>query len=380
MPDVRPLHVGKFVPPPYAGVEAHVDTLLRALLPEVEGTLVAAESPQPPGPGEASPPYRLLTAKAYGKFSSATLSPGVLGLARGELASRRCNLLHIHAPNPWGDLAALRCPDDVPLVMTWHSDILRQRKLMKAYQFVQRRALARADRIVVFTPKHYESSAQLHQLDLGAKIALVPIGIDFDRLGQEFASPETSAMLGEFSRGRPTILTVGRHVYYKGYEYLLGAMARLRGDAVLIMVGTGTLTEALKKQADDLGIRERVLFLGEIGNAGLVSAFHHCDLFCLPSIARTEAFGIASAEAMACGKPTVVCELGNGVNYLNQAGRTGLTVPPRDPGALADALGTLVSDEGLRLRMGASARDWARGEFSVAAMKLGMMSLYESLQ
>lgn len=375
MPDLRPLHIGKFVPPPYAGVEAHVDTLLRALQPEVQGTLVAAESPQ----GPVRPPYRLLTARAYGKLSSATLSPGVLPLALRELAARRCNLLHVHAPNPWGDFAALRCPRDVPVVMTWHSDILRQRRLMKAYRFVQRAALARADRIVVFTPKHYESSGQLHQLDVSSKLALVPIGIDFDRLAPARASAETSATLREFAGGRPTVLTVGRHVYYKGYEYLLRAFARLRVEAVLVMVGTGLLTEALKAQAAELGIGARVLFLGEIGDAGLASAFHQCDVFCLPSIEQTEAFGIASAEAMACGKPTVVCELGNGVNYLNQAGRTGLTVPPRDPVALADALETLLDDAGLRARMGACARDWARGEFSVDAMKRGMIRLYESL-
>lgn len=378
MPDLRPLHVGKFVPPPYAGVEAHVDTLLRALLPEVQGTLVAAESPQP-RPGDPRPPYRLLTAKGYGKFASATLSPGVLGLVRTELAARRCNLLHIHAPNPWGDLATLRCPADVPVVMTWHSDILRQRNLMKVYRFIQQRALARADRIVVYTPKHYESSGQLHQLDLGSKIAFVPIGIDFERLAPRFASPETSALLNDFARDRPTILTVGRHVYYKGYEYLLQAMARLRGEAVLVMIGSGTLSAALKRQAKELGICDRVLFLGEIDDAGLASALHHCDLFCLPSIEQTEAFGIASAEAMACGKPTVVCELGNGVNYLNQADRTSLTVPPRDARALADALDTLVADQALRTRLGRCASERVRGEFSIAAMKRATISLYQSL-
>ncbi len=379
MPIVRPLHIGKFVPPPYAGVEAHVDTLLRTLHPEVPGTLVAGESPQPRRPGEALPPYRLLTARAYGRLSSAVLSPGVLRLTRRELASGRCNLLHVHAPNPWGDFAALQCRSDVPVVMTWHSDILRQRQLMKVYRHVQRRAIARADRIVVFTPKHYESSAQLHQLDIGHKLALVPIGIDFDRLELAHACPEVRAQLDAFARGRPTLLSVGRHVYYKGYPYLLQALARMRGEAVLVMVGTGLLSEALKQQAIDLGVAARVLFLGEIDNAGLVSAFHHCDVFCLPSIEQTEAFGIASAEAMACGKPTVVCELGNGVNYLNQGGHTSLTVPPRDAGALAEALDTLVADTALRLRMGAAAREWVCNEFSLAAMKRGMIALYDSL-
>jgi rhamnosyl/mannosyltransferase len=276
-------------------------------------------------------------------------------------------------------LAALSSPATVPVVMTWHSDIVRQRKLLKIYRTIQRRALERADRIVVYTPKHYESSEQLHQFDLSKKISLVPIGIDFDRLDPRLAREETALALGNLSLGRPVILTVGRHVYYKGYEYLLSAISKLRSDAVLVMVGTGLLTDALKRQADELGIRSRVLFLGEADNASLASAFHHCDVFCLPSIEPSEAFGIASAEAMACGKPTVVCELNNGVNYLNQAGRTGLSVPPRDAAALADALDILLRDDGQRLRMGAAANAWVRSQFSIAAMKDGTTRLYESL-
>jgi glycosyltransferase involved in cell wall biosynthesis len=373
----RPLHIAKFVPPPYAGVEAHADTLLRTLLPEVEGTLVAGEWPTPqPRPPM---PYRVLSARPFGTLGNLPLSPGVVRHAQRELRSGRCNLLHLHAPNPLGDLASLLCERKVPVVMTWHSDIVRQRRLMHVYRPIQRRALRRADRIVVFTPKHYESSEQLHQIDLDARIVPVPIGIDFDRLDPAGADPRTRERIAAFAQGRPVILTVGRHVYYKGYEYLLAAMARLRSDAVLVMVGTGVLSAALERQAQELGLGSHVMFLGETDDAGLVAALHQCDVFCLPSIAPSEAFGIASAEAMACGKPTVVCELGNGVNYLNQAGRTGLTVPPRDVPALADALDLLVADEALRLRLGEAANRWVREQFSMAAMKAGLVAVYRSL-
>jgi rhamnosyl/mannosyltransferase len=156
-------------------------------------------------------------------------------------------------------------------------------------------------------------------------------------------------------------------------------MARLRSDTVLVMIGTGVLTEDLQRQAQEAGIGERVLFMGEVDNAQLASAMHACDFFCLPSIARSEAFGIASAEAMSCGKPTIVCHLGNGVNYLNRDGETSLAVAPRDVAALAEAIDTLALDAGLRARMGARAQGWVHGEFGVAAMKRGMIDLYESL-
>lgn len=376
--DIRPLHIGKFVPPPYAGVEAHVDTLMRSLQPEVQATLLAAESPAGAA-AHAGLPYRLLTARAYGKLASATLSPGVLPLARRELSSGRCNLLHIHAPNPWGDLAALGCARELPVVMSWHSDIVRQRQLMKVYQYIQRGVLRRVDRIIVFTPRHYDCSAQLHQLDVAAKIAYVPMGIDFAGLAPVHADAAMTARLQSWGAGRPLLLTVGRHVAYKGYEHLLAAIARLRSEAVLVMVGAGVLTPALQQQARELGLAQRVLFLGEVERAALVAALHVCDVFALPSIAPSEAFGIASAEAMACGKPTVVCELGNGVNYLNRAGETSLVVPPKEVPALADALDALALDAGLRRRMGSAASAWVRGEFSLEAMKQGTLAVYRSL-
>jgi rhamnosyl/mannosyltransferase len=148
---------------------------------------------------------------------------------------------------------------------------------------------------------------------------------------------------------------------------------------VLVRVGAGVLTPALQQQARELGLAQRVLFLGEVDKAALVAALHACDIFALPSIAPSEAFGIASAEAMACGKPTIVCQLHNGVNYLNQDGVTSLVVPPQQVAALADAVDTLAMDEGMRRRMGSAASAWVRSEFSLDAMKQGTLALYRSL-
>lgn len=376
---IAPLHVAKYVPPPYAGVEGHVDTLLQALLPQVRGTLVAGEGPAHDPAAVASRPYRVLTAQSFGTLASVTMSPAVLRLVRGELRSRRSNLLHIHAPNPWGDVAALACPSDVPVVMTWHSDIVRQRRLMLAYAAVQRRVLDRVDRIVVFTPGHVAGSTQLHQRQVAHKLVQVPIGINFSHLSADKADPGALAQFDAFAAGRPLLLTVGRHVYYKGYSFLLEAMARLRTDTALLMVGSGSLTPMLQEQARTLGLSGRVLFAGEVASPVLAAALQRCDFFCLPSIEPSEAFGIASAEAMACGKPTIVCDLGNGVNYLNQADRTSLAVPPRDVAALADAIDTLARDDILRSAMGQAASAWVRAEFGIDAMRERTLALYREL-
>jgi rhamnosyl/mannosyltransferase len=148
---------------------------------------------------------------------------------------------------------------------------------------------------------------------------------------------------------------------------------------VLVMIGSGVLTPELAQQVKEQRLQDRVLMMGEVDNADLVAALHRCDVFTLPSIEPSEAFGIASAEAMACGKPTVVCELGNGVNHLNQDQITSLTVPPRDASALADALDQLLQNNALRATMGAAAHKWAMEQFSAQAMALGTEKLYQSL-
>jgi len=373
----RPVHVGKFFPPPHAGVEAHVDTLLRSMIGRAEPTLVAGLTPGRSLAGEALP-YRAVPVPAFGRIASVTVSPGVVGAVQAQLRSGRANLLHIHAPNPWGDWAALAVAPTVPVVLSWHSDIVRQKKLLALYRGVQRRVLRRVDRIIVFTPMHYSSSEQLHQLDVADKVEIVPMGIDTSRFDVVARAPLPET-LERFVAGKTLVLTIGRHVYYKGYEQLIDAFASVDPKAALVMVGAGPLTTALQQRIDANGLGARVRLVGEVGDATLISLLHRCDVFTLPSIEPSEAFGIAAAEAMACGKPTVVCELGNGVNFLNQAGRTSLVVPPRDVPALSAAIDRLVSDQSLRRELGERGRRRIRDEFSLEIMAERTLRIYESL-
>ncbi|WP_418316428.1 glycosyltransferase [Piscinibacter sakaiensis] len=374
-----PLHIGKFVPPPFAGIESHVDTLLRSLTPQVDATLVASELPtRSPVPREPTP-YRLLACPSYGTVASVAVSPSLRGVVKREFNEGRANLLHVHAPNPWGDLAALDSHIDTPVVMTWHSDVVRKPALFKLYSRIQQKALRRVDRVVIFTPKHFESSAQLHVADVEHKLVEISIGIDFGRLDSTASVPEVEASLDQWAQGRPIALSVGRQVPYKGYRHLIRAMSMLRGDAVLLMIGTGPLGSALKREAAELGLGDRVRFLGEVDLPTLVTALRRCDIFCLPSIERSESFGIASAEAMAYGKPTVVCELNNGVNYLNRHRETSLVTPPRDERALADAIDQLVDNAALRRQFGEAARAWVRTTFSVEQMRDDTLAMYRSL-
>jgi rhamnosyl/mannosyltransferase len=171
---------------------------------------------------------------------------------------------------------------------------------------------------------------------------------------------------------RPIVLSVGRLVYYKGFEYLIRAMAAIKGS--LIIIGNGPLKAELLRLASRVGISERLTILDQVED---VTPFYHAaDLFVLPSIARTEAFGIVQLEAMAAGKPVINTQLHSGVPFVSQHGITGLTVPPADTAALARAINRLLGDPALRASYGAAARLRTQEEFTVDRMVARTLAIY----
>ncbi len=370
------LQVGKFLPPPYAGIEAHVEQLIATLRPDVQCELLVSELGWARGAGRRD--YPVHAARTLATVASTPLSPGMPGIMRRWARQHPRGIVHVHLPNPMADISTRWLPRDTPLVLTWHSDIVRQKRLLKLYWPILSGLLARADRIIAFTPKHLSSSTQLAGVPRD-KLRIVPVGIDPARFEKTPAIEAAMATWRERLGDGPVIASVGRHIYYKGYEYLVAALANVPAPTQLVLVGTGPLTPALQAQAAALGVSDRVHFCGQLPDVEMVSLLHACDVFCLPSIEPSEAFGLATAEAMLCGRPCVVCELGNGVNYLNRDGVTGYTVPPRDPAALAGALNRLVQDAALRRRLGDGARDWVRQEFSPARMKEGTLAVYREL-
>jgi rhamnosyl/mannosyltransferase len=176
--------------------------------------------------------------------------------------------------------------------------------------------------------------------------------------------------------GEKVVLFVGRLVYYKGLDILLPAMRSVPGR--LLVVGDGPLRGAVERQAAELGIAGRVSLLGGVDDDTLQALYGLADVFVLPSTAKAEAFGLVQLEAMSRGCPVVNTNLPTGVPSVSLDGTTGLTVPPRDVGALARALRTLLEDDALRARYGANARVRARS-FSTAAIGARVRDLYLEL-
>jgi rhamnosyl/mannosyltransferase len=263
------------------------------------------------------------------------------------------DIVHLQFPaDPMAHLAYELLPHSVKRVIGWHSDIVRQRWLLGAYRPFLDRTLRRADAIIAATPAHISSSEQLSTVRDSARFHVVPYGFDLSRFERRpLLADEVRRRYG----GKLLVFALGRHVYYKGFEFLIRALAGVP-EAVLALGGQGPLTGDLRRIARDAGVAERVHFVGRIPDEELPAWYHACDVFCLPSIEPAEAFGIVQVEAMACGRPVVCCQLDNGVNWVNPDGETGLTVAPADPAALAGALSRLHRDPALRARLGEEGR------------------------
>jgi glycosyltransferase involved in cell wall biosynthesis len=201
---------------------------------------------------------------------------------------------------------------------------------------------------------------------------VIPFGIDPEELGTVDAA-EVEAVRARY--GPRIVLAAGRLVYYKGFEYLVRAMAGV--DAHLLIAGDGPLLGELRRVARDAGVAGKVTLLGRVPD--LRPLYHAADVFALPSVARSEAFGIVQLEAMACGVPVVNTALDTGVPFVSPHGVTGLTVPPADSGALAAALARLLGDSALRARMGSEGRARVAGELGAGLMARRTLALYREV-
>jgi len=296
---------------------------------------------------------------------------------------KELDIIHLHMPFPLGDVACLLSGFKGKIVLWWHSDIVRQKKLMRLYKPVMLKMLKRADAIVVATEGHIKYSSYLGPFK--DKCVVIPFGVDkameeaADRYVEENHAEEVINIASPKEKKRYlTFLFVGRLVYYKGCDVLLKAFARVTG-AELVMVGSGALEDECKKLAGELGIKERVCFAGEVSEGELQKHMAECDVFVLPSVVKSEAFGLVQIEAMAFGKPVINTNLPSGVPYVSIHGETGLTVGPENAEQLAEAMQWMVDHEEERLSMGKKARERMKAEYRLEEMMTRVLELYRDL-
>ena len=300
-------------------------------------------------------------------------SNGMSFAAFGELRRRaaQADVVHYHFPWPFADLAHFVARIDKPSLVTYHSDIVRQKMLLRLYQPLKHRFLQSVDTIVATSPNYMASSAVLDRYR--DKTRIITYGLD----KSIYPEPQ-QARLDHWRAqvGEKFFLFVGVLRYYKGLHILLDAVANT--DYPVVIVGAGPIELELKEHAARLGLTH-VLFVGALGEDDKVALLTLCYAVAFPSHLRSEAFGISLLEGAMYGKPMISSEIGTGTTYINIDGDTGIVVPPSDPRAFGEAMRRLWDDPDLAAAMGrrAEARYWEL--FTAEQMASSYTALYHEL-
>ena len=332
------LQLGKFYPI-RGGVEKVMYDLMTGLSAKgVEcDMLCAASDDDDVGEDRLNEYSRLICTRTLAKVKATMLSPAMISKLRS--ISRNYDIVHVHHPDPMACLALYLSGYKGKVVLHWHSDIIKQKKLLQLYRPLQHWLLNRADVIVGTSPVYLKASPWLRKVQ--DKTVCLPIGVlplEVDETGAE--------KLRRKYKGKKVIFSLGRLVPYKGYKYLIDSARYLDDSYVVLIGGGGPLKSQLNEQIEAAGLGGKVKLMGYLTDQEVAAYFGACDIFCMSSVYATEAFGIVQIEAMSAGKPVVATKIpGSGVSWVNADKQSGINVEPEDSEALADAFRRILSNE-----------------------------------
>jgi glycosyltransferase involved in cell wall biosynthesis len=312
---------------------------------------------------------------SLGRMKSRSFEPGIVSAVSNLLKCRQIDIVHtnMYHANLYGRLGAVRLGRQRPRIVTAVHSLYTERKRHRL--FISRVLNRSTDRIIAVSQAVKDDVVRYEKVS-PAKVTVLPLGADFDRLDVDLTVAAAKERLG-LSPSDVVLGTVGRLVEAKGHRYMLEALARLLERGVsfkLLIVGGGRLEEDLRRQAAAMGIRDHVLLVGH--RRDIPELYRAMDLYLMASV--SEAASIALLEAMAVGLPCVVTAVG-GMMDLVDGGRCARVVPPSNPAAMADAVESLVRSEGDRSALGRAARKRARENYGKETMVRRLEAVYDSL-
>ncbi|WP_374980990.1 glycosyltransferase family 4 protein [Pseudomonas solani] len=285
--------------------------------------------------------------------------------------ARQADVIHYHFPWPFMDVVHFATGIRKPTVVTYHSDIIRQKRLLKIYRPLKRCFLRDVDRIVATSPNYLATSEVLARYR--DKVSVIPIGLD----RETYPAADPDKLKAWRARVGPKFfLFVGVLRYYKGLHILMEAARDMHFP--IVIVGAGPIEIELRAQAHALGLRN-VHFFGQLPDSDKIALLELSYAVVFPSNLRSEAFGISLLEGAMFGKPMISSEIGTGTTFINIAGETGLVVPPSNPAALRNAMEFLWEnpEEAAALGQRAQQRYWQY--FTAQRMVTDYIRLYQEL-
>ena len=406
---LKVLHIGKYYPPFHGGIENFLYDLADCQLEQGDvepSVLVHQHEVGRAEETETASGVFVRRVRIVGRAVFTPLAPMFLRSLNRTIEECDPDILHLHLPNPstfWCLFS--KSGRKRPWVIHWHSDVLggaatwKVKLLYPLYSVLEQTFLRRADAIIVTSPPYLASSAPLEKHR--TKCHVIPLGISNDcdlKCMVEDYEPEmleehvsVSAAEKTFSESqmlppslKPSsaplrLLCIGRLTYYKGHALLIKALANVP-EVILDIAGDGEERQALIHLIESLGLIERIRLKGSLTSKELESAINDCDLVCLPSIERTEAFGLVLLEAARAGKPELVSSVeGSGMSWVVENGVTGWTVIPKSSTGLVEVLNDIVVNKSELVRRGALARARFERDFQIESIATNISQLYLSI-
>lgn len=370
MPKIKVLHIYKTsFYDSKGGVEVFIDTLANATSHlGVENRVLSLHKKPSKTPIQLDK-YEIIQAKQNLFLASTGFSVSAFSLFK-ELA-KEADIIHYHFPNPFADILHFICKIDKPTLLTYHSDIIKQRFLFKLYTPLMTKFLESVDHIVSTSPNYLATSEVLKQHE--HKVTVIPIGInkaDYPKLNNERV---------KYWRARlpqPFFLFIGAMRYYKGLHIALDAIKST--NMQFVIAGVGGIEAELKQQAKKNQL-DNVQFLGLISDEDKVALLHLCYAFVFPSHLRSEAFGISLLEAATYGKPLISCEIGTGTSFVNKHELTGLVIEPSSAKALKSAMQYLLDNPNKAAEFGSNAQTRSQTLFTAQEQADSYYKIYQEL-
>jgi glycosyltransferase involved in cell wall biosynthesis len=385
---VKILHVGKYFPPYCGGMETYLRDLMAGLARRnIDNSALVHQSDisfksrheRYNASGRELPVTR---AAVWARLLFTPVSPTFPWLLKRAIKQQKPDVLHLHLPNV-SAFWALLLPGarNIPWLVQWQSDVLASRhslglRLFYAlYRPFERAVLEKCAVIICSSPPYLNSSEAL--AEFRDKCTIVPLGLDPANLAYLNDSVESAS--GRLDNAPLQVLAIGRLTYYKGFEYLIRAAAEVDNIQVHL-VGQGDQESALKTLTAELALEHKVFFHGHLPDEELAGQYANCDCVCLPSIERSEAFGLVLLEAMYWGKPTIASDVpGSGMGWIVDHGVTGLKVSPENTEDLASALLYLEQHRDKIAHLGKNGRDKFDGQFHIDRCAESIAQIYQQI-
>ncbi|UUZ66976.1 glycosyltransferase [Polaromonas sp. P2-4] len=368
------LHVYRtYFPDPPGGLQEAIRQI--ALSTGAQGVVntIFTLSPQPEPGILLRPEARVVRSRSWVAPASCDLGGPVAFTTFSRLA-HESDVLHYLFPWPFADMLHAVVRSDRPAVLTYISDVVRQRWLGSAYAPLMWRTLRQMRVIVANSPAYAKTSPVLSHPDIHDKVRVIPLGIEESSYPKD-GDDAIFKRLG-ISADEPFFLFIGVLRYYKGAHFLVQAAKNL--GAKVVIAGSGPEGASLQSLAAEIGA-DNVVFAGQVSDAEKVALLKRCRALVLPSHLRSEAYGMVLVEAAMFGRPLISCEIGTGTSFVNAHEETGFVVAPESPEELMRAMNTLLAEDALAATMGSAARVRYERLFSGPALGQAYAALFHEV-